>query len=68
MVRLLPKTFSNCNQFVSCFLKLFDRVWKDFMSVKKTYFFVSNDNNKKETARIYTLDSEKTYIQQRNSR
>ena len=35
MVRLLPKTFSNRNQFVSRFLKLFDRVWKDFMSEKK---------------------------------
>jgi hypothetical protein len=34
MVRLFPKSFSNCNQVVSCFLKNFDRVWKDLMPVK----------------------------------
>ena len=37
MIRLLSKTFSNRNQIVTCFLKLFDRIWKDFMSVKKSY-------------------------------
>ena len=54
MIRLLSKTFSNRNQIVTCFLKCFDRIWKDFMSKKN---IVSN-NNKKKGKKIYTLVSE----------
>ena len=48
MVRLLPKTFSNRNQFVSRFLKLFDRVWKDFMSVKKKSSYQTTTKQKQQ--------------------
>ena len=48
MIRLLSKTFSNRNQIVIRFLKLFDRIWKDFMSVKKSKNFVSNNKTKRK--------------------
>ena len=59
MIRLLSKTFSNRNQIVTCFLKLFDRIWKDFVS-KKHFFFVSNNNQKRKNGKKmnYTLVSE----------
>jgi hypothetical protein len=52
MIRLLPKTFSNCNQVVSSILKNFDRVlWKDLMSDMRYYavkhFFRINKQKKK---------------------
>ena len=48
MVRLLPKTFSDGNQFVSCLLKLFDRVWKDFMSEKKKSSYQTTTTKRKQ--------------------
>ena len=52
MIRLLSKAFSNRNQIVTSFLKLFDRIWKDFMSKK------NQTTKKKKRERIYTLVSE----------
>ena len=67
IVRFFPKTFSNSNQLVARFLKLFGSIWKNLMSVK-TIFSVSNNKKRKQKKKIYTLVSEndKKDIQPKN--
>ena len=55
MARFLTKTFSNCNQIVSSFLKNFDRVWKHLISVR-TFLRINKKTEKNK--KIYMLDSE----------